>query len=112
MKHEQRKLRHRRIRAKVKGTSSKPRMSIFRSINHIYIQLIDDDAGKTLLAASSKEVKTKGKKVEVAGEVGKLIATKAQAVGIKKIVFDRGGNKYHGRIKQLAESARTAGLEF
>ena len=87
-------------------------MNIFRSLNHIYVQLIDDEAGKTLAAASSKELKTKGAKAAVAAEVGKLAAKKAQDKGIKKIVFDRGGYQYHGRVKQLAEAARAAGLEF
>ena len=87
-------------------------MSIFRSLNHIYIQFIDDEAGRTLATASSKEVKSKLKKTEMAAEVGKLGAQKAQQAGIKKVVFDRGGNLYHGRIKQLAEAARAAGLEF
>ena len=108
----QRKLRHQRVRAKVSGTASMPRLNVFRSLNQIYVQLIDDTTGKTLAAASSKEVKAKGKKSEIAGEVGKLVAQKAQALGIKKVVFDRGGYQYHGRVKQLAEAARSAGLEF
>ncbi len=87
-------------------------MNIFRSLNHIYVQIIDDAAGKTLVAASSKELKGKLKKVETAAEVGKLAATKAKKAGIDKVVFDRGGYLYHGRIKQLAEAARAAGLEF
>jgi large subunit ribosomal protein L18 len=87
-------------------------MNVFRSLNHIYVQLIDDQAGKTLVSASSKEVKNKGKKSDAATEVGKLAAQKAQAAGIKKVVFDRGGYQYHGRVKQLADAARAAGLEF
>ena len=111
-KHNQRELRHRRVRAKAIGTVVKPRMNVFRSTSHIYVQLIDDEAGKTLAAASSKEVKTKGPKAKVAAEVGKLAAQKAIAAGIKQVVFDRGGYKYHGRVKELAEAARAAGLEF
>ena len=109
---KQRKLRHNRVRAKVAGTASKPRLNIFRSLSQIYAQLIDDEAGKTLAAASSKEIKKKGKKSELAAKVGKLAAERAQALGIKKVVFDRGGYQYHGRVKELAEAARSAGLEF
>ena len=120
-KRAQRKLRHNRLRAKVIGTSLKPRMNVFRSVAHIYVQLIDDENGKTLASASSKEISAKGgttsggkkhKKSEIAASVGKLAAEKAQAAGIKQIVFDRGGYQYHGRVKQLAEAARAAGLEF
>ncbi len=111
-KRDKRQRRHNRIRATVQGTASKPRMNIFRSLSHIYVQFIDDEQGKTLAAASSKELKGKGKKSEIAAEVGKLAAKKAQAAGIKKTVFDRGGYQYHGRVKQLAEAARAAGLEF
>ncbi|HTL39249.1 MAG TPA: 50S ribosomal protein L18 [Methylomirabilota bacterium] len=109
---ESRKLRHQRVRARVTGTASKPRMNIFRSLTNIYVQLIDDSVGKTLVAASSKELKGKLKKVEQAAEVGKLVAQKATAAGVKKVVFDRGGYQYHGRVKQLADAARAAGLEF
>ena len=108
----QRQLKHHRVRAKVMGTSQKPRLNVFRSLSHIYVQLIDDETGRTLAAASSTEIKTKGKKSEVAAFVGKLAAKKALAAGIKKVVFDRGGYQYHGRVKQLAEAARAAGLEF
>ena len=108
----QRKLRHHRVRARVSGSQIKPRLNVFRSLTNIYVQLIDDEAGKTLAAASSAEVKSKGKKSEKAAEVGKLIAQKALAQGIKKVTFDRGGYQYHGRIKELADAARTAGLEF
>jgi len=108
----QRQLKHHRVRAKVMGTSQKPRLNVFRSLSHIYVQLIDDETGRTLAAASSTEIKTKGKKSEVAAFVGKLAAQKALAAGIKKVVFDRGGYQYHGRVKQLAEAARAAGLEF
>jgi large subunit ribosomal protein L18 len=111
-KKQLRTLRRGRVRAKVSGSQSRPRLSVFRSTNHIYAQLIDDEAGKTLAAASSKEVKTKGKKADLAAEVGKLAAQKAKAAGITEVVFDRGGNRYHGRIKSLAEAAREAGLKF
>lgn len=112
-KRQQRKLRHGRVRAKVSGTAAKPRLNVFRSLSHIYAQLIDDDDGKTLAAASSKELKaSKAKKTEVAMEVGKLAAKKALALGIKQVVFDRGGYQYQGRIKQLADGARAGGLEF
>jgi large subunit ribosomal protein L18 len=109
---EQRKLRHNRIRAKVSGTISKPRLNIFRSNTNIYVQLIDDENGKTLAAASSLEIKSKGKKSEIASAVGKLAAEKALKAGIKEAVFDRGGNRYHGRIKSLADAAREAGLKI
>ncbi len=104
--------RHGRVRAKVSGDSKKLRFSVFRANRHIYGQLIDDVLGKTLVSASSLEVKTKGKKIDVAKEVGKLVAQKATLKKIKKVVFDRGGNAYHGRVKALAEGAREAGLEF
>jgi large subunit ribosomal protein L18 len=110
---EQRKLRHNRVRAKVAGTASKPRLNVFRSNTHIYVQLIDDEAGKTLAAASTTELKkSKGTKSDLAKEVGKLAAEKALAAGIKEAVFDRGGYQYHGRIKNLAEAAREAGLKI
>ncbi len=109
---EQRKLRHNRIRAKVSGSSAKPRLNVFRSNTHIYVQFIDDKSGKTLAAASSQEIKSKGKKSEIAAAVGKLAAEKALKAGIKEATFDRGGYQYHGRIKQLAEGAREAGLKI
>lgn len=108
----QRKLRHHRVRARVSGSPSRPRLNVFRSLTNIYVQLIDDTAGKTLVAASSTELKTKGKKAQIAAEVGKLAAQKALALGIKQVTFDRGGYQYHGRIKELADAARAAGLEF
>jgi len=112
--------RHRRVRAKVQGTAEKPRLCVFRSNKHIYAQLIDDDARKTLVAAKdteikkiSPEIKKKfSRKVALAYEVGILIAKKAQDLGIKKVVFDRGGYKYHGRVKAVAEGARKGGLQF
>jgi len=109
---EQRKLRHHRIRAKVSGLLNKPRFNVFRSNAHIYVQLIDDESGKTLVSASSHEIKAKGKKSEIASEVGKLAAEKALKAGIKEAVFDRGGYQYHGRIKQLADGARAQGLKI
>jgi len=111
-KKQQRKLRHNRVRSRVIGSADRPRLNVFRSLTHIYAQVIDDNAGKTLAAASSSEVKTKGKKSELATAVGKLVAEKAQKAGIKQVVFDRGGYQYQGRIKQLADAARAAGLEF
>ena len=110
-----RERRRARIRAKVAGTSARPRLNVFRSLEHIYVQLIDDEAGHTLVAASSldKEVKTsKLKKGQEAAAVGKLIAQRAQDKQIKKVVFDRAGYRYHGRIKSVADGAREGGLEF
>ena len=109
----QRKLRHHRVRAKVSGTADKPRLNVFRSNTHIYVQLIDDENGKTMASASSHELKSKKmKKADAAAEVGKLAAEKALKAGIKQAVFDRGGYQYHGRIKNLAEAARAAGLKI
>lgn len=102
----QRDRRRTRIRAKVKGTVERPRLSVFRSNEHIYAQLIDDAKGETLASASG------GAGVVAAAEVGKVLAKEALKVGIKKAVFDRGGYKYHGRVKALAEGARKGGLEF
>ncbi len=109
--------RHLRIRKKIKGTPERPRLAVFKSEKHIYAQIIDDTKGHTLVAASTldKELRDKLVKtynVEAAREVGKLIAQRALSLGIKKVVFDRGGFKYHGRIKALADAAREAGLEF
>lgn len=113
IKQQKRIRRHRRVRAKIKGTSKCPRLCIFRSNQHIYAQLIDDDKGKTILSLSDIELKkSKGAKTDLAKEIGKLIAQKAIAKKIIKVVFDRGGYKYHGRIKALAEAAREAGLKF
>lgn len=108
----QRKLRHRRIRARVKGTEVQPRMNVFRSASHIYVQIIDDSTGRTLVAANSHEIKEKAAKKQIAALVGKLAAEKAQKAGLKKVAFDRGGYQYHGRVKELATAARLAGLEF
>jgi large subunit ribosomal protein L18 len=111
-----RKRVHTRIREKMSGTTERPRLNVYRSLNHIYTQLIDDANGVTLASASTLAGKGEGKKtggnVAAAVEVGKLIAQKAQEKGIKKVVFDRGGYLYHGRIKALADAAREAGLEF
>ncbi len=111
-----RKKRHQRIRKRVFGTSERPRLSVFRSNYNIYAQIIDDNKGVTLISASTldKELKElRGKKsIEAAKKVGKLIAAKALKKGIKAVVFDRGGFRYHGRIKALAEAAREEGLEF
>lgn len=104
-----------RIRAKIAGTAKKPRLSVFRSNADIYVQLIDDDNGVTLASASSrdKDIKAQsGTKSEKSKLVGQTIARKAKELGIENIVFDRGGNLYHGRVKQLAEGAREAGLIF
>lgn len=112
LKRNKRVLRHNRVRSVVGGTSDRPRLAVFRSASHIYAQLIDDKAGKTLAAASSAEVKTKAAKADLSTQVGTAIADKAKAKGITAVVFDRGGYRYHGRVKALAEAARAAGLEF
>lgn len=109
--------RHRRIRKNVYGISGKPRFNVFKSINHIYAQIIDDSSGTTIVSASSidKEIKEKfstGGNVEAARTVGDVVAKKAIGKGIRKVVFDRGGYLYHGRVKALADAARAAGLEF
>ena len=111
---ERRRRIHTRIRSRVKGSPAQPRLAVFRSTKHIYAQVIDDRSGKTLAAASSNEKSSTlvGGNLSGAREVGKLIAERAQANGLKKVVFDRGGFLYHGRIKALAEAAREAGLEF
>jgi len=111
---EIRKRIHKRIRSRVAGTPVRPRLAIFRSVNHIYAQVIDDAQGHTLASAASteKELKGKGGNVEGAKLIGKTVAERAKAKGINKIVFDRGGYLYHGRVKALADAAREAGLEF
>jgi large subunit ribosomal protein L18 len=104
---------HTRIRERIHGTAERPRLNVYRSLNHIYTQLIDDNSGATLVSASTVSAKLKtGGNVSAAKEVGKLIAEKAQEKGIKRVVFDRGGYLYHGRIKALADAAREAGLDF
>lgn len=112
IKRQKRIKRHRRIRAKILGTGQTPRLSVFRSNKHIYAQLINDSKGLVLASASDKELKAKGKKIDVSKLVGELIAKKAKDLKINKAVFDRGGFKYHGRVKNLAEGAREAGLRF
>ena len=107
---------HERIRTKLSGTTERPRLNVYRSLNHIYVQVIDDAQGKTLVAANSAEGKKGEKKVggnvASAKQVGKAIAERAKAKGITKVVFDRGGYIYHGRVKALADAAREAGLQF
>ena len=107
---------HERIRKKVLGTSERPRLNIYRSLNHIYVQVIDDLKGMTLVSASSaegkKENRTSGGNLAAAKSVGKAIAERAKSKGIAKVVFDRGGYIYHGRVKALADAAREAGLKF
>jgi large subunit ribosomal protein L18 len=112
-RNEIRKRIHSRIREKLAGTTERPRLNIYRSLNHIYAQVIDDQKGETLASASSLALKLKtGGNVAAAREIGKAVAEKAVAQGIKRVVFDRGGFLYHGRIKALADAAREAGLEF
>ena len=111
-KQKKRQKRHKRIRAKVIGTTKKPRLCVFRSIQHIYVQLINDQGGKTIIAVSDKEIKKSGTKINKAKEVGKLIAEQALVQKIKEVVFDRGGYKYHGRVKAVAEGAREQGLKL
>ncbi len=112
-----RKKRHERVRMKIEGSNSRPRLCVFRSLNHIYAQVIDDEKGSTLGSASSLDPEIKGNgtgktKTEIAKLVGTLIAKQASAQGIKTVVFDRGGYQYHGRVKALAEAARKNGLKF
>ena len=113
-KNEARLRRHRRVRGKIRGTAERPRLDVFRSSKHIYAQIIDDVAGVTLVSASTLEKGFEGfgGNVEAAGKVGRMIAEKALAKGIKTVVFDRGGYVYHGRVKALAEGAREGGLEL
>lgn len=100
-----------RIRGKVSGTAARPRMSVFRSNKQIYVQLIDDLAGKTIVASSSKGIE-EGTKTEIAAKVGQAIAEKALAAGVTEVVFDRNGYLFHGRVKSLADAARNGGLKF
>ena len=113
-KREARIRRHRRVRKKVRGTAERPRLAVFRSNKHITAQVIDDRAGHTLAAASTLEAEVTGHggNVDAATRVGELVAERAKAAGITSVVFDRGGNLYHGRIAALADAARKAGLEF
>lgn len=107
-----REVRHARVRTKVFGTEAVPRLSVYRSNANIYAQIIDDENGTTLVSASSLELKLKGNNKDTAVKVGEEIATRAEKVGIKKVVFDRGGYQYHGRVEALADAARNKGLEF
>ena len=104
--------RHARVREKVRGSAARPRLAVFRSLTHIYAQLVDDDAGTTLAAASSLGAKdAKGKRTEVAKNVGTLLGDRAKQKGVTEVVFDRGGYRYHGRVKALADGVRAAGVK-
>lgn len=107
-----RKARHNRVTAKVQGTADVPRLNIFRSNQHIYAQLIDDAVGKTLVSTDDIRAKAKGAKKDIALAVGKDLGAKAKEAGIEKVIFDRGGYKYHGRVAAVATGAREAGLKF
>jgi len=110
-----RRKRHDRIRLNRAGSGERPRLAVFRSLNHIYAQVIDDASGRTLAAASTVEKELKGAtstKTEEAAVVGRLVAERAKAAGVERVVFDRAGFRYHGRIKSLADAAREAGLDF
>ena len=115
-KNEKRGHVHERIRKKLQGTAERPRLNVYRSLSHIYVQVIDDLHGKTLVSASTaegkKESRVKGGNVASAKAVGKIIAERAKEKGVIKVVFDRGGYIYHGRVKALADAAREAGLKF
>ncbi len=109
--------RHTRVRKKVEGTAERPRLTVFRSARHIYAQVVDDAVGRTLASASTLEADLRAqldgkKKLEQAQLVGRLLGERARAAGVTRVVFDRGGNLFHGRVKALADSAREAGLEF
>jgi large subunit ribosomal protein L18 len=113
VKRQKRNRRHRRIRRKVAGTAERPRLCVFRSLRHIYAQLVDDDAGRTLVAASSHNLDGEsGNNTKTAQDVGKLVAERAREKQIDAVIFDRGGYRYHGRIKALADAARENGLKF
>ncbi|MCL4239452.1 MAG: 50S ribosomal protein L18 [Anaerolineae bacterium] len=112
-----RRRRHRRVRARIAGTPERPRLNVFRSLGNIYAQVIDDVAGQTLASASTIDRELRGQlegksKTDAAKLVGELVAQRAQAAGIKQVIFDRGGYRYHGRVRALADGARAAGLEF
>ena len=109
---EARQKRHRRLRARIAGTAGRPRLAVYRSLSQIYAQVIDDQSGRTLAAASSLEAKDHAKKSDAAKAVGTKIAEKAKAAGIEEVIFDRGGYRYHGRVKALADAARSNGLRF
>ncbi|MFH1225876.1 MAG: 50S ribosomal protein L18 [bacterium] len=112
IKNQKRFRRQGRIRSRISGTAECPRLSVFRGLKHIYAQLIDDETGRTLASARDGEIKKPGPKAETALAVGKLLAEKALAKQIKQAVFDRGGRRYHGRVKAIAEGARAGGLKF
>ena len=110
-----RQKRHERIRLRLEGTADRPRLAVFRSLNHIYAQVIDDGSGRTLAAASTAEKELKGSsstKSAAAAVVGRLVAERARSAGVSHVVFDRAGFRYHGRVKSLADAAREAGLDF
>jgi large subunit ribosomal protein L18 len=109
---QSRERRHSRVREKIRGSAARPRLAVFRSLTHIYAQLVDDDAGRTLAAASSKEAKDKPKRIESAKTVGTLLAGRAKEKGVTEVVFDRGGYRYHGRVKALADGVREAGVKL
>ncbi len=116
-KDQHRKRIHRRVRVSLEGTPERPRLCVYRSLGHIYVQVIDDRSGKTLVSASSVDGETKknlkgGGNIAAAKVIGKAIAERAKAAGVSKVVFDRGGYKSHGRVKALADAAREAGLQF
>jgi large subunit ribosomal protein L18 len=109
---EKRYRRHLRVRKRVAGTTERPRLVVYRSLKHIYAQLVDDDTSRTLLTVSDLATKSEGKKGEKALAVGKALAARAKEAGITRVVFDRAGYRYHGRVKAVAEGAREGGLEF
>jgi large subunit ribosomal protein L18 len=116
-KRSQRRRRHQRLRRKVVGTAERPRLNVFRSLNHIYAQVIDDGQGHTLAAASTLDPEVRGQvadmeKIKQAEVVGRVVARRAQEAGVSQVVFDRGGYQYHGRVRALAEGAREEGLQF
>jgi large subunit ribosomal protein L18 len=109
---EARSRRHVRVREKVRGSAARPRLAVFRSLTHIYAQLVDDDAGRTLAAASSLDAKdAKGTRTDLAKNVGTLLGDRAKQKGVTEVVFDRGGYRYHGRVKALADGVRAAGVK-
>ncbi len=112
-----RDIRHQRLRRRIRGSAERPRLAVFRSLNHIYAQIIDDETGRTLVAADSRGPEFRGRaksggNIEAAKVVGELLAQKAKAAGVEQVVFDRGGYQYHGRVKALADAARAGGLHF
>lgn len=112
MKNERQERRHGRVRAKISGSAARPRLSVFRSNRGMFLQLINDENGQTLVSARTQEIKSAGAKIDKALELGKLIADKAKAKNITSVVFDRGCYKYHGRVKAVADGAREGGLQF